>query len=336
LRRSKSQLAALVDFDTELERTRTRDEAAAVLAKHACDRLGFGRAAVLVRRTDDQWWALVVDDDRDREWQPCDPPGRGVDDALRARIPKLVPDLAGEPVGALLDGSNIVLAPICADDEDLGVLVAEWGGRPAARIPTMTVRTLHQAAQRAGLALRHRALLDEVERLATRDALTGLANRRLLEETLDRELGRVRRNNSSLTAMVLDIDYFKNVNDEHGHLVGDTVLREVAAALDAHVKAYDLVARFGGDEFVVLLPGCESGDAASVAERLRLAVHEGVTAAPITTSAGLATIPDHAMDGERLLAAADAALYTAKRSGRDRAVVSDRWIDDRSVDDLAV
>ena len=336
LRHSRIQLSALVDLDMDLERALRRDDAATVLARHARDRLGFRRVAVLVRREADKWWARTVDRDGEGEWVECHSPSRRGDETLRARCPSLVRSLDDEQAADLLPAAtNVVLAPICADDEDLGLLVAEWGGRVGARIPSLTVRTLYQAAQHAGLALRHRALLDEVERLATRDALTGLANRRLLEETLTRELGRVRRDGTPLSAMVVDIDHFKDINDEHGHLVGDDVLRQVGAVLQANVKAFDLVARFGGDEFVVLLSGCSTRDSGSVAERVRAAVQREVTAAPVTTSAGVATIPDHALEGERLLTAADAALYAAKDAGRDRTVVSDRWLDERAGGKLA-
>jgi diguanylate cyclase (GGDEF)-like protein len=158
-----------------------------------------------------------------------------------------------------------------------------------------------------------------VRRLATRDELTGLANRRLFEETLALEVGRHRRTGAPLSVVALDVDYFKRINDEHGHPAGDTVLRLVASALRTGTKAFDVPARTGGDEFLVLLPGCPAADVVDLAERLRsvarLAVGPGITA---TLSAGAATIPDDAIDGETRLAAADAALYQAKRSGRDR------------------
>ena len=176
----------------------------------------------------------------------------------------------------------------------------------------------------AALAFRNAQLLDEVERLATRDALTGLANRRLFQESIVREAARCRRLDTPLSLVVVDVDHFKQVNDTYGHPVGDALLREVAGCLVASTKDFDVAARYGGDEFVLLLPDCGADDALAVAERLRAEVTERVDSAAVTLSAGVATMPDNAFDAERLVAAADAALYEAKRAGRDRAHGSTR------------
>ena len=129
-----------------------------------------------------------------------------------------------------------------------------------------------------------------------------------------------------MSLFVLDVDHFKQVNDEFGHPAGDRVLRQVADALVASTKDFDVVARYGGDEFVVLLPQCGCDDAVGVAERVRAAVRGAVDAAPVTISIGLATLPANAVDAERLLAAADSALYEAKRTGRDRIATSRRSV----------
>ena len=126
---------------------------------------------------------------------------------------------------------------------------------------------------------------------------------------------------------MLDVDHFKQVNDTYGHQTGDAVLREVANALVANTKNFDVAARYGGDEFVVLLPGCSRDDAMGVAQRVRNGIAQQVGEAPVTISAGLATTPDNANDAERLMAAADAALYDAKRTGRDRVEASTRGRD---------
>ncbi len=178
--------------------------------------------------------------------------------------------------------------------------------------------SLKQSVSQAALTLRNARLLHEVEHLATRDELTGLANRRLFEETLTLELGRHQRTGAPLTVIAFDVDHFKDVNDELGHPAGDAVLRAIGAALQGGTKAYDLPSRYGGDEFLVLLPGCAAADAPRVAERLRRVAGEATGPTPVTVSAGTATIPDDAADGVSLIAAADAALYEAKRAGRDR------------------
>jgi diguanylate cyclase (GGDEF)-like protein len=225
----------------------------------------------------------------------------------------------------LLPGArNIVVAPLVADGEPLGVVLAEWGRGRRARIPAVTVDTLAQSASQTAVAFRNAGLLAEVEYLATRDGLTRVPNRRLFEETLSREVARSYRRSSPLSLVVLDVDHFKRVNDTAGHLAGDAVLREVGGSLVRNAKASDLAARYGGDEFVVLLPDCAGADALRVAERLRAAVAREVTAAPVTVSAGVGEMPANAGDGERLVAAADAALYAAKRDGRNRSVLTDR------------
>ena len=160
------------------------------------------------------------------------------------------------------------------------------------------------------------ALLEEVEELARSDALTGLPNRRALDETLPREMVRARRSGTSLCLAILDIDRFKAYNDSHGHLVGDILLRDCAAAWDAELRGEDLLVRFGGEEFLVVLPNCEPGDATEIVERLRAAMPDRQTC-----SAGLVRW-DGVESTEELLGRADTALYDAKGAGRDRLVLA--------------
>jgi two-component system, cell cycle response regulator len=159
---------------------------------------------------------------------------------------------------------------------------------------------------------------------ATRDALTGLLNRGTIVEFLGRELARADREGQPLGVMMADLDHFKRVNDTHGHLAGDAVLREAARRILAGRRVYDLVGRYGGEELLLLAPGCDLEAAASVAERLRAAIGdrpidtaEGPIA--ITASWGVTTYtPGSGLDPEAVIKAADGALYAAKRAGRDR------------------
>jgi len=162
------------------------------------------------------------------------------------------------------------------------------------------------------------------------DFLTGWHNRRYLNARLKEELSRAQRQGTSLTCLVIDLDRFKQINDQHGHLAGDMALREAAQRVDAHIRGSDAAARFGGDEFVVLAPAISPDQAVSLAERIRLSVCETPLKLPsgvqlnMTVSIGVAGItvvrdePDLKDAAERLLADADAALYRAKQLGRNR------------------
>lgn len=155
-------------------------------------------------------------------------------------------------------------------------------------------------------------LLGQVQDMARRDPLTGLPNRRALEEVLPREMARARRALSPLSLAILDIDYFKQYNDAHGHLAGDEVLRACARAWDSALRAEDTIARVGGEEFLVLLPDTPAEKAAEIIERLRMKTPMGQSC-----SAGLACW-DYAETIDDLLSRADKALYLAKASGRNQ------------------
>jgi diguanylate cyclase (GGDEF)-like protein len=167
------------------------------------------------------------------------------------------------------------------------------------------------------------ASLSALAELARRDPLTGLANRRAFEEALRREVARARRAGAALAVAALDVDHFKRVNDAHGHPAGDAVLAAVAARAAAALRAGDLLARVGGEEFAALLPGAGLPAAVEVAERIRAAlaaapVEASGQALRVTVSLGCAALAPEDADEAALLARADARLYDAKRSGRDR------------------
>lgn len=157
-------------------------------------------------------------------------------------------------------------------------------------------------------------LLAEVQGLAVTDALTGLPNRRALDSQLPREMARSRRTDSPLCLAILDIDHFKAYNDARGHLAGDEALRQCAIAWDSELRGEDTIVRFGGEEFLVLLPDCGPEEAVEVVERLRAATPGGHSC-----SAGLACW-DGREPAEDLIGRADSALYRAKADGRDRLV----------------
>jgi two-component system cell cycle response regulator len=173
---------------------------------------------------------------------------------------------------------------------------------------------------RARTLLDFKNYLDSCEEAAFTDHLTGLANRRRFERQLEREVARTRRYGRSFCLLMLDIDHFKQVNDTHGHDVGDEVLRRLANTLQAGTRGIDIAARIGGEEFAVILTETDTPRGLEVAERLRQEIKATKTPAPapVTVSIGLAECSATSGDARELFSAADAALYEAKRAGRDR------------------
>ena len=169
-------------------------------------------------------------------------------------------------------------------------------------------------------------LLAELREQAATDPLTGLYNRRYLWEFLRREWIRAKRKGDTLAVIMIDLDHFKRVNDAHGHEAGDFVLTAVAALLRNRIRSSDIVCRYGGEEFALVLPEASLENVRLRAEDIRLAIkeldlnHQGVPLGRITASLGIALFPDHVNDPDSLMHAADAALYEAKNAGRDRAV----------------
>ena len=163
---------------------------------------------------------------------------------------------------------------------------------------------------------------EELRDQATRDSLTRLWNRAAIFDILKSELGRARRGDVSVSIILADLDYFKRINDTYGHLVGDAVLRETASRMRSAVRPYDEIGRYGGEEFLLVLPDCEAEAAVALGERLKMAISEEAIvldegAIPITLSLGVAT-SETITDMHAFLAAADAALYRAKDNGRNR------------------
>jgi diguanylate cyclase (GGDEF)-like protein len=184
---------------------------------------------------------------------------------------------------------------------------------------------LHRLAGELGPRLAAARALRDAEQRAANDPLTGLANRALF----DRRVRAVRQDGLAEPATVVyaDLDHFKRLNDTHGHAAGDAALRHVASIFSSHIRDRDLVARIGGEEFAIWLPGTPLSEGKAVAERIRRSVASlgwtwAGTVWPLTVSCGVAATPDHTADVSNLLPLADQALYRAKEAGRNRVEIA--------------
>jgi diguanylate cyclase (GGDEF)-like protein len=219
--------------------------------------------------------------------------------------------------------SCTLCVPMQARGEVYGVL--QFFDPAERQLPQAEAELAQAVADGVSLALANVALREKLRNQALRDELTGLYNRRFLEETLPRIVAHAERRNAPVAVLMLDLDHFKQVNDRYGHAVGDAVLREVGAMLLTRLRRMDIACRYGGEELTVLMPDCGAVDALARAEEI-CAMVRGLrdradsTLPAVTISIGVAAWPEHGEQIGRVLEAADAALYQAKRQGRDCAV----------------
>jgi diguanylate cyclase (GGDEF)-like protein/PAS domain S-box-containing protein len=249
--------------------------------------------------------------------------------ALRTGHPHLV--LAGDPTAPCVHAEGVkntyLCTPILAQGETLG-MVHFQATDEAPKMDASELSFKTTFAGQVGLSIANIRLREALRTQSVRDSLTGLYNRRYLEETLEREVRRAARAAQSLGFLMIDLDHFKSFNDTYGHDAGDAVLRETALFLAKGIRAEDFVCRFGGEEFVVILPTADLESSRARGERLRLKMREltimyhGKSLGMVTISVGVAAFPEHGRSPKELMAAADAALYQAKRGGRDRVVVA--------------
>lgn len=229
---------------------------------------------------------------------------------------------------------GFICVPMITQGQTLGVLHVCWDEKGASSEPRSaeSARRLAVAlADTTSMALSNVKLRERLQQQTIRDPLTGLFNRRYLEETLDREVSRARRGGVSLGVIMLDVDHFKRLNDSFGHPAGDAILRSLGKYLRSRVRQEDIATRYGGEEFALILPGASVEISRQRAESLRTGVHttpelveigDAEIHKAITLSLGVAVFPANATSSAGLLRAADEALYLAKGSGRDCVVVA--------------
>ncbi|MGH9577930.1 MAG: diguanylate cyclase, partial [Terriglobales bacterium] len=226
-------------------------------------------------------------------------------------------------------------APIMGQGEVLGMLHVQYGAADAREPEAVQKRQFESqqawaltVSEHIALALANLKLRDTLRAQAVHDSLTGLYNRRYLERALEREVLRATRNGRTVGVIMLDLDHFKNFNDSHGHEAGDALLRVLGDYLVTHVRAEDVACRYGGEEFVVILPEASLEMSRTRAQELWKGVqglhvnYHGELLRGVTASLGVAAFPGHGKTTAELLRAADAAMYAAKRQGRDRVEIA--------------
>lgn len=246
---------------------------------------------------------------------------------MRSGVPFQSPDLSLDPrvadadVCPGLDSGPALFIPLRIRAQSPGYL-ALYRRRGAPRFSELEAALATVLSVWMSQALENQRLSASVEKLAITDDLTQVYNFRFLKSALKREIKRAGRFKQKLSILMLDVDNLKAYNDRHGHLRGSFLLKQIAARFVAQVRSFDLVAKYGGDEFTVILPQTDVDGAMVVAERMRQSVEQHdfplAEAGTITVSIGVATFPDDAADPHALIMASDRALYTAKRLGRNR------------------
>ena len=214
--------------------------------------------------------------------------------------------------------------PLTAQGETFGTLHLRDAAAKGVQRLSNRSNLIELFAEQVALTLGNLKLRETLRSQSIRDPLTGLFNRRYLEETLSREERRAARANSPIGLIVFDVDHFKRLNDTHGHDAGDAVLRALGAMLQSHVREGDIACRYGGEEFVIALPGASIAIVCQRAEELRQATEKLASLVPgrsiekVTISLGAAAYPDHGATWQEVIQSADKALYRAKQSGRNK------------------
>ena len=252
---------------------------------------------------------------------------------LRQKMPMRIPDLSRASTSARGDwlspktAGDLLLVPVQARQCSGGILL--YNKKPNSFAPN-EIALLQKMAAQLGKVLAKIAQHQQTRALSITDALTGLYNRRHFNERYAAEYMRAARYGRPLAVLLVDIDHFKKFNDEHGHLVGDKVLKLTAKVLHESIRKADLLARYGGEEFVLVLPEIDKEHALQVAEKLRRAIEqthfpkeESQPFGHLTASFGLAAFPEDASEETALLKLADEALYRAKANGRNRVEASE-------------
>jgi len=247
--------------------------------------------------------------------------------------------LVQNPASGLLCGHlagveaiNYLCVPMVAHAENLGLLLLlKRSQENSAEDPMRESkkRLASTAAKQIALSMANLKMRNFLRLQAIHDPLTGLFNRRYMEETLEREVLRVKRKRAPLGIIMVDLDYFKRFNDSFGHEAGDTLLQALSNFLESNIRKEDIACRYGGEEFILIMPEASLEVTRQRAEKLRLGVqnlqveYRGEPLGPATVSVGVALFPEHGDNGEAVIRAADAAMYRSKQGGRNRVTTAE-------------
>ena len=314
-------MAAVTEATRELARTTDAKVARQIICSAACTVTGASFAKLMERSPDGD---LVMTANHGLDAGPplavsLGDETSGAGAVFLSKKPLFVEDVRGDDrisqrVVMATGSVSMHFEPVLRNEESVAVLVVGWNRQVdgSSRIAA----SMRMLAAETAMTLERSDLLARLKEVARTDDVTGLLNRRGWEEQLPRELARAKRHKSPLCVTMLDIDFFKNYNDQRGHQSGDRLLKQSAAAWGRELRESDILARYGGDEFSVALPGCRLENAKDIVERLR-----AVMPGDQTVSAGVVCWNGRET-AEELVGRADAALYEAKRMGRDCLVVA--------------
>jgi diguanylate cyclase (GGDEF)-like protein/PAS domain S-box-containing protein len=334
LERRNEEMLVLAELNSLLLSCVSVDEACAAIPKYAEQLFAGDRGALfLVDGTDARLELAVAWGAQPEQWSSLTPPECW---ALRRSRVHQVGDRARSPACQHLAGQDLAhgytCLPLLLQGDLLGLVTLVYAPAASevdapARVELRRERLAGVFSEQVALALSNIRLRDDLRQQTVRDPLTGLHNRRYLDESLGKELARCRRTGGAFSALLIDIDHFKKINDGFGHDAGDAVLKMVARALVAVAREGDVICRYGGEEFVMLLCDTDLPGGEQAALRVLQAVrdlrveHGGKDIGALSVSIGLAGFPQHGQTKEAVIGAADHAMYRAKTAGRDQLMV---------------
>ncbi len=324
---SRQQIEQLFAMTDMLQSAENHEDAGAILEATAISLLPEFRGALYIFNNSYDRLDLVRHWPHGEDCQPAEALVPGNCWALKRGKPHINDPRAGSLCCMHNNGifSTIEL-PMIARGKVHGLLMLAINSDEGTKKLQAISRIARALADSVSLALANIALQDKLRTQSLRDPLTGLYNRRYMEDALERYLSIAERNGSPTSVVMVDLDHFKKLNDVHGHAKGDTILRDVAAQLVGALRPSDVVSRYGGEELLVILPGCDLEDAMLKAELLRSRVESlgEVHGTAVTASFGVASVPETSNGPSDIVPMADRALYEAKKSGRNQVIAANR------------